>query len=115
MGVDVDSAVRKFKRIKVDIRVRMRRSEASEAESSVVRTYELSVGGMSVYATEALKPGTMVRAELSLPPVAERFEVTAVVKNRRGFRLGMEFVDLADNVKVEIQRYLAAEAGVVEI
>jgi len=111
----MDSATRKFKRIKVDIRVRMRRAEAPETESSVVRTYELSAGGMSVYAAEALALGTVVRAELSLPAVAERFEVTAVVRNRRGFRLGMEFVDLPGRVRVEIQRYLAAEAGVVEI
>jgi c-di-GMP-binding flagellar brake protein YcgR len=111
----MDAATRKFKRIKVDIRVRMRRADAPEAESSVVRTYELSVGGMSVYATEALKLGSVVRIELTFPGIAERFEVMAMVRNRRGFRLGMEFVDLADRVKAEIQRYLEAEAGVVEI
>jgi c-di-GMP-binding flagellar brake protein YcgR len=93
----------------------MRRLDASEAESSVVRTYELSMGGMSVYATEALKVGALVRAELSLPGVEERFDVTAVVRNKRGFRLGMEFVDLAENAKVEIQRYLAVEVGVVKV
>lgn len=115
MAASSNSATRKWKRIKVDIRVRMRRAEAAESESSVVRTYELSAGGMSVYATEALKLGTMVKAELSLPAVAERFDITAVVRNRRGFRLGMEFVELPENVKVEIERYLAAEAGVVVI
>ncbi len=81
----------------------------------MVRTYELSVGGMSVYAAEALPLGTMVRVQLLLPTLAEEFDIAAVVRNRRGFRLGMEFVDLPERVKAEIERYLAAEEGVVEI
>lgn len=111
----MDAAVRKWKRIKVDIRVRIRRWDEPEAESYVVRTYEIGVGGMSVYAAEALSIGTMLRVELLLPALTEKFDITAVVRNRRGFRLGMEFVDLPDNVKAEIQRYLATEEGVVEI
>lgn len=111
----MDAATRKWKRIKVDVRVKMRQSDAPEASSSVVRTYELSVGGMSVYASEMLAIGDVVRAELSLPTVAKRFEVTAVVRNRRGFRHGMEFVDLPESVRVEIERYLTMEAGVVKI
>ncbi len=111
----MDAATRKWKRIKVDIRVRMRRWDEPEAESSVVRTYEISAGGMSVYAAEALSIGSMVRVELSLPALTEKFDITAVVRNRRGFRLGMEFVDLPETVKAEIQHYLATEEGVVEI
>lgn len=115
MSTGDTSAIRKWKRIKVDIRVKMRRHDAPESESAVVRTYELSAGGMSVYATEALPIGTLVRAELSLPAVKEHFKIDAVVRNRRGFRLGMEFIDLAGDAKAEIERYLAAEAGVVVI
>ncbi len=111
----MDSATRKWKRIKVDIRIKIRRWDQPETESFVVRTYELSVGGMSVYAAEALPIGTMVRVQLLLPASGEEFDITAVVRNRRGFRLGMEFVDLAENAKAEIERYLAAEEGVLEI
>jgi c-di-GMP-binding flagellar brake protein YcgR len=111
----VDSATRKFKRIKVDIRVRLRRWDQPEAESFVVRTYELSIGGMSVYGTETQPVGTMMRVELSLPGLPEKFDITAVIRNQRGFRLGMEFLDISNNVKSEIERYLAAEEGVVEI
>lgn len=111
----MNAATRKWKRIKVDIRVRIRRWDEPEAESLVVRTYEIGVGGMSVYATEPMPVGTMVRAELSLPTVADSFDIRAVVRNRRGFRMGMEFVDLPHTTKDEIQRYLTAEEGVVEI
>lgn len=111
----MEAATRKWKRIKVDIRIKIRRWDQPETESFVVRTYELSVGGMSVYAAEALPLGTMVRVQLLLPALTEEFDITAVVRNRRGFRLGMEFVDLAERVKAEISRYLAAEEGVVEI
>lgn len=111
----MDAATRKWKRIKVDIRVRIRSAESPEAASFVVRTYELGAGGMSVYAAEALAVGNVLQVELTLPTAAERLELTAVVRNRRGFRVGMEFVELPEPAKAEIQCYLAAEAGVVKI
>ncbi len=111
----MDAATRKWKRVKVDIRVKIRRWDEPATESSVVRTYELSVGGMSVYAVEAMPVGTMVHVELSLPAAQDVLEIQAVVRNQRGFRLGMEFVDLSVAGKAEIQRYLTAEEGVVEI
>lgn len=57
---------RRFKRFKVDIRVRIRRADELEENSSVVRTYELSEGGMSVYASESFEVGTVMVAELAL-------------------------------------------------
>ena len=63
----VDAPKRRWKRVKVDIRVRLRRWEEPEENSSVVRTYELSEGGMSVYASETLEIGTVLLVEMALP------------------------------------------------
>ena len=41
--------------------------------------------------------------------------IRAVVRNRRGFRCGMQFVDLSVADRHEIARYLSALADVIEI
>jgi c-di-GMP-binding flagellar brake protein YcgR len=99
----------------VDVRVRLRRWEDPEDVAAVVRTYELSAGGMGVYASETLEVGTFLRVEFSVPAAEKALTVRAVVKNRRGFRCGLEFVDLPDAARSEILRYLGAVEGVVEI
>ncbi len=92
---------RRWKRFKVDIRVRIRRWEEPEDALSVVRTYEMSEGGMSVYASETLEIGTFLQVVFSLPAAAKPLRLRAVVRNRRGFRCGMEFVDLPPPIDSE--------------
>jgi c-di-GMP-binding flagellar brake protein YcgR len=111
----MDAAKRKWKRIKVDIRVRIRRWDEPEAATVVVRTYELSRGGMSVYASETLQAGPLVWIDLSLATGTVKSGIKAVVRNRRGFRLGMEFVDLSESDGVAIENYIEAVEGLVEI
>lgn len=111
----MDAAKRRWKRIKVDIRVRIRRWEEPEEAATVVRTYELSEGGMSVYASETLETGTVLLVEMTLPTAEKGLRLRAMVRNRRGFRCGMEFVGLPATARSEIVRYLTAEEGVVEI
>jgi c-di-GMP-binding flagellar brake protein YcgR len=111
----VDAPKRRWKRFKVDIRVKLRRWEEPEESALVVRTYELSEGGMSVYASETLETGTFMLAELSLPNTAKPMRLRAVVRNRRGFRCGLQFVDLPEAERTEILRYLGALIGVIEI
>jgi c-di-GMP-binding flagellar brake protein YcgR len=111
----LDAPKRKWKRFKVDIRVRIRRWEEPDEHASVVRTYELSEGGMSVYASETLDIGTFMLAEFSLAPSQYGLRIRAVVRNRRGFRCGLEFVDLPAAERAEILRYLGSLADVIEI
>jgi c-di-GMP-binding flagellar brake protein YcgR len=106
---------RRWKRFKVDIRVRLRRWEDADDTASVVRTYEMSEGGMSVYASDALELGTFVLAEFSLAGTEKPLRLRAVVRNRRGFRCGLEFVELPAAVRLEILRYLGTVEGVIEI
>jgi c-di-GMP-binding flagellar brake protein YcgR len=114
-GANVDAPKRRWKRFKVDIRIRIRRWEEADEAASVVRTYELSEGGASVYASEALEVGTNVMTEFSLHAADKPLRIRAVVRNRRGFRCGMEFVDLPAADRDEILRYLGALVDVIEI
>jgi hypothetical protein len=92
--------------VKVDIRVRLRRWEAAEEAATVVRSFELSEGGMSVYAPNGLGAGTCVVLSFALPPSEKGLRLRAVVKYRLGFRCGLEFVDLPVAERGEIAHYL---------
>jgi c-di-GMP-binding flagellar brake protein YcgR len=113
--MDSDSPKRKWKRCKVDMRVRLRQWETPENAASVVRTFELSEGGMSIYASETLEAGTRWIVEFSLPQGEGLLKINAVVRNRRGFRCGLEFVDILEFQQNEIARYLSGLADVIEI
>ncbi|MDR3763349.1 MAG: PilZ domain-containing protein [Acidobacteriota bacterium] len=107
------SPTRKFRRTKVDVRVRLHFPER-ESESAVVRTYEMSEGGLSVYTTEALTVGTALEVEFSLPGV-KPFRTPAVVRNVRGFRCGLQLTDPSKEQRAAILHYLASVADVIEI
>lgn len=111
----MNAPVRRWKRVRVDIRVRLRRWEEPEEATAVVRSYELSEGGLSVYASESLEIGAMLLVEFSVPTAEKPLRACAVVKNRRGFRCGLEFVDLSEKAKAEILRYLGSVVGVLEV
>lgn len=110
----MSSPVRKWKRVKVDIRVRLRRWEEKDSAASVMRSSELSEGGMSVYAPDGLEVGTFVMAAFSLPPEERALRLRAVVRNRRGFRCGLEFIDPPEADRLEIARYLGSLANAAE-
>ena len=110
----MSSAERRWKRFKVDIRVRLRRWEEAEDTASVVRSREMSEGGMSVYSPDELEIGTYVVITFSWSPEEKGLRIRAVVRNRRGFRCGLEFVDLAAAERLEIVRYLDSVAGAAE-
>jgi c-di-GMP-binding flagellar brake protein YcgR len=105
---------RRWTRAKVDIRVRIRRWEETEEAATVVRTYEMSEGGMCVYALEKLEIGTFLQVVFRLPAAAHPLRMRAVVRNRRGFRCGLEFVDPPAAKRFEIARYLGMTEGLIE-
>jgi c-di-GMP-binding flagellar brake protein YcgR len=99
----------------VDIRVKLRRWDDPEEAATVVRTYEMSEGGMSVYASESFEVGAAMMVAFALPGVGSGLRLRCVVKNRRGFRCGMEFIELPENDRSEILRYLGSLMDVIEI
>jgi c-di-GMP-binding flagellar brake protein YcgR len=111
----MNAPVRRFKRVKLDIRVKLRRWEDPEEAAIVVRTFEMSEGGMSVYASVTLDVDTDLATEFTLPGSDEVLKVRASVRNRRGFRCGVEFVNLTVMQAAEIRRFLGALDSVVEI
>jgi hypothetical protein len=91
---------RRHERVKADISVRVIR----DSVVNLGRAHDLSCTGMSVYAPAEYPLGEVVHTEFTLPNSRMKFEVAAVVKNRMGFRYGLEFQELNSHQKAEISR-----------
>jgi hypothetical protein len=103
---DLKAPVRKWQRFEIDIRVKVRRWEPPDNAVVVVRSCVMSEGGMSVYAPESLEIGTYVLVEFWLHGTSRELQLHAVIRNRCGFRSGMEFRGLTAADRMLIRRYL---------
>lgn len=96
--------VRRFRRFKSDFRVKLLFEVDGRKQSEVVRSYEFSQGGVSVYAPVAPQEGELV-LELTLPGKQDALRVKAIIRNRRGFRYGMEFAELTKEQEEVLAAY----------
>ena len=105
----MSAALRRWKRVKMDVRVRLWR-EQTDGVVVVLRSFELGEGGMSVYTPEPMALGTMVRVSFSLPN-GDLLHLHAIVRNQRGFRCGLEFVKLGDTDRAALARFVERSQG----
>src|SRR5512146_3184821 len=95
------NGIRRYPRIAVDVSVRV----SSDARRVIfARGHDISCGGMALYAPMELTEGEVVKITFELPNSRVQFNVSALVKNRNGFRYGLEFVELAPEDFKEIKR-----------
>ena len=99
-------ADRKWKRVKVDVRVKLWLDPAGEGSAVVVRSYEMGPGGLSVYAPEQIELGAPVVVAFTLAASGKPLRFPAVVRNKRGFRYGLEFIEVSQTQRAELVRYL---------
>ena len=99
-------ADRRYKRVKVDIRVKLWLDAEGAGSAVVVRSYEMGPGGMSVYAPEQIDVGASVVVGFALTASQKALRYAAVVRNKRGFRYGLEFVGVSDAERAELARCL---------
>ena len=106
---------RRWDRHKVDLRLRITTSQAAGAGSCIGRAHSLSLGGLGAYIPATLSLGTEVGLTLTLPNSSSELKLKARVRSCDGFRYGLEFFDLSQEVQRIIKRTCvpaqAAEAG----
>jgi len=68
------------------------------------RGSDVSVGGMCLFLTRELDPGTSLLMEFLLPYSSPRIAVRGVIRNRDGFSYGIEFVNLSAHQHQMIER-----------
>lgn len=95
---------RRGDRQKVDFRVQVQYFNKGNAESAHGRGSDLSEGGMAVYAAAEIEEGQHIKVEFTLPYPRRQFTIEAVVRNKQGYRYGLEFVALSSLQREDIKK-----------
>ena len=103
--------MRRYPRVQSDLRVRVFAPPQHPTVDSFGRGYDLSESGMAVYVPLELVVGQQVLVVLEVPQCRIRLALTATVRNRRGYRYGVEFLDLSATERKELKRALDGLAG----
>ncbi len=103
-GVPASSGIRKYPRIGVDLSVRVL---PNDGRATFARAHDISCGGMALYVPLDLNLEEVIKINFELPNSRVQFVVSGVVKNRNGFRYGVEFVQLTSEQSKELERVLA--------
>jgi hypothetical protein len=67
---------------------------------------DVAAAGVGVLVAEELVPGEVVTLTFSLPGVNQTWDVRAVLRHRRGYHYGCEFISLTDRQAKILNRYL---------
>jgi PilZ domain len=86
------SAIRRWPRCPVNLRLRVSITAPSGNEYMLAHGRDVSQGGMAIYLPAELELGNTIGVELLFPGSQEQITLSAVVKNRLGFKYGVEFI-----------------------
>lgn len=102
--------LRRWARHKIDVRLKVTFRGEKGMTSVFGRGNTLGQGGMGAYVPAVIPMGASVSLEVSFPYSPAEVRLEAVVRNSEGFRYGLEFLDLRDDVKGVIVRNCSAAA-----
>ena len=103
------SRTRRWSRYRVEVRVKVKLANRGAVYG---QGSDISEGGMALFVPTELENGQTIQAELMLPYCREKVLLRGVVRNRAGFRYGLEFSSLTDHEKMLIERVCHALAMV---
>ncbi len=86
------SQVRRWPRYKVSLSLRVLIQGPAGAEQMYGHGRDISEGGMAVYIPTYFEIGDTTTIEITFPNSTEKLSLRAVVRNREGFRYGVEFI-----------------------
>ena len=107
---------RRFQRYRLDVPVRVLKHTDEKVRYIDGRGNELNEGGMAINAGVELDIGELIDIEFTPPYTGEPIRARAIVRNRNGYRYGLEFMmespDDCEHV-VEIRIALQAMGKVI--
>src|SRR5246127_5236026 len=92
MTVEVETRRRRWRRHHLDVPIRVIVHRAEKTSVFVGRGNELSEGGLALTAGVELKIGDAAEIEFTPPYSGGPIRIRGVVRNRAGYRYGMEFM-----------------------
>ena len=93
---------RRWSRHKIDVRLKASCTQDGKPITTFGRANTLSQGGMGAYIPFSLAIGTILVLELTFPYSSAEVKLNAIVRSCEGFRYGLEFVDLHDELRTII-------------
>jgi c-di-GMP-binding flagellar brake protein YcgR len=97
------SQERRWTRLKVDVRLKVFLTKDGRRSMTFGQGSDISEGGMAAYIPAELQIPDRIDLEVILPYCKAPIAITAEVRNRNGFRYGLEFL----NMKAEDKEVLA--------
>ena len=98
------ASTRRWVRHKIDVPIRVIVSRSLKTRVVPGRGNELSEGGMALTAGVELKPGDEAAVEFTPPYTGLPIRIRGVIRNRQGYRYGVEFVTASDEEKEQADR-----------
>lgn len=102
------SISRRWKRYKVDLRVKVTYTTEGAKQLAHGRGQDVSEGGMALFVPVELTTTDIVEIEFTLPYSSTSLRLKAGVRNRTGFRYGMEFLGMSEAQRQAIRRLCEA-------
>lgn len=104
------TGVRRWERFVVDLRFKASFKRNAMSLTVFGRGSDVSQGGMAAYIPSELVVGMAVDLEVSLPYAGgeQPIRITAAVRNRNGFRYGLEYTSLSDSDRERLLKSLRA-------
>lgn len=100
--------LRRSPRYNVDVRLRL--IVAKDGKSAVVhgRGNDISEDGLALFVAHDFEVGQRVEVEFTLPYSRQPLRVWIAIRNRNGYRYGVEFLNLSQPQRLEIARLCKA-------
>lgn len=108
------AAERQWPRFKVDFSVKVLLGSGNGKTAVQGRAHDLGEGGLSIYVVAELNEGQQVQLEFTPPFSRRSVDVQAIVRDRNGYRYGLQFRNLTRDATENISRscralFLAAQ------
>jgi c-di-GMP-binding flagellar brake protein YcgR len=100
-AVESYSKTRRWRRYRVEVRVKVKLPNRGAVYG---QGSDISEGGMALFLPTELESGQTIHAEVTLPYCKEKVMLRGVIRNRAGYRYGLEFSVLTDHEKLLIER-----------
>ena len=101
-----DRRRRRFPRYRSDFPVAVTRLLESDYKRSEGQCRDLSIAGIGVLLAEELTMGAVLSLAFTLPGLRAGWEVRVVVRHRRGYHYGLEFLSLRSEQSEVLADYL---------
>ena len=95
---------RRYSRRDIDVRIKIALNNNGVQTYVYGRGNDIAEGGMAAYISMEMSIGSRIKLEVQLPYSRQPLKIGATVRNRHGFRYGLEFTTVSDQDREILRR-----------